>query len=976
VSNGVLTIHAAGLATLSRNTDQFHLMTKQTTGDVQVSTELLTQSMQGATTNWGPEAGIMVRENNNSNSPFYAVLEYPENNPEGEPQPTLRIWYRTGFGSNAIQANRFPITPLPRWIMIQRHGDIFTTAESKDGTNWIVDSGSQTQVVMPATVMSGIAQNSQIQTTLGTATYSNWSVGPITVTPAPRAGDPGCQAGWQCQDIGTPSPVGGEAYNNGTWTIDGTGPQIGFNSDLFHYVAQTLTGDGTITARVTSQQNTSANAVAGLMMRQDFSSGSPYYGIFVTPGGAMTVQYRLHNNLRTFQIAPPTGKVPIWLRVTRYTDTSVSPAQQVFSAYTSTDGVNWTFAPWSSLVMPEMSGNVMAGMAADANANRLTSAVTYTNVALTTQSIVPPTICPATWTCGDVGYPQPLGEQVLQNGTWQLQGEGYDIWSNYDQLHFVSQTEPGDTTVSAHITGQTNTGTWAKAGVMLRATYDPGSPYYAEFMTPGNGIAIQYRSVQGGQTSQILLNGTLPAYLRIARWGDTSTTPTTEYFTAYTSTNGTTWQEIAGSSVALNMTGSILAGLAHTSHNTATLGMATFNGVQVLNSATRPSAVCPSGWTCSDIGGPTPAGSQLSSNNTWTIYAGGADIWGTTDAFRFIYQSVAANATVSAHITSQTNTDLWAKAGVMLRATNNPGSPYYAAFVTPGHGVAIQYRTAQGGLSTQVLTTGTVPTYLEVARYIDSSVTPNVVYFTAYTSTNGSTWTPIPGSTVTLNLTGPLLAGLAVTSHNSGALSVVGMDTVSISNTAPPVPQACAVGWTCADIGGATPAGGQTLVNGTWTVSGGGGDIWGTTDAFHYIWQSLATDGGVSAHITSQTNTDPWAKAGVMLRATNNPGSPYYAVFITPGNGVAVQYRTAQGGTSTQVLATGTVPLYLAVGRSGTTFTAYTSTDGSTWTPVPNSAVTLNMTGTLLAGLAVTSHSWTVASTVNFDTVQVGNGVP
>src|SRR5437588_4965142 len=100
------------------------------------------------------------------------------------------------------------------------------------------------------------------------------------------------------------------------------------------------------------------------------------------------------------------------------------------------------------------------------------------------------------------------------------------------------------------------------------------------------------------------------------------------------------------------------------------------------------------------------------------------------------------------------------------------------------------------------------------------------------------------------------------------------------------------------------------------------------------MWQSLAADGSVSAHIISQTNTSSWAKAGVMLRQSTDPGSPYYAVLVTPGNGIVVQYRSTQGGNGVQLAGiTGTVPAYLRVARSGSTYSTYTSTDGQTWTP-------------------------------------------
>jgi hypothetical protein len=83
-----------------------------------------------------------------------------------------------------------------------------------------------------------------------------------------------------------------------------------------------------------------------------------------------------------------------------------------------------------------------------------------------------------------------------------------------------------------------------------------------------------------------------------------------------------------------------------------------------------------------------------------------------------------------------------------------------------------------------------------------------------------------------------------------------------------------------------------------------------------------------------------------------------------------VQWRTLSGGTTTQIGTTGTVPVYLEITRTGTTFSAFTSTDGSAWTVVPGSTVTIaGLTGSLLRGFAVTSHDTGLLSTVDYDTV-------
>jgi outer membrane protein assembly factor BamB len=566
--------------------------------------------------------------------------------------------------------------------------------------------------------------------------------------------------------------------------------------------------------------------------------------------------------------------------------------------------------------------------------------------------------CPAGWNCADVGGAVPAGAQGLSGGTWTVQGGGGDIWGTADQFHFVWQPLAGDGTVSAHLTAQTSTSTWAKAGVMLRADSSAGAAYYAMEVTPSNGVVVQYRTPAGTSAAMIAsLGGTVPAFVRVARSGST--------FTAYTSTDGTTWTPVAGSTLTLGVSGGMLAGLAVTSHNAGTLSTASFDSVAIASAAPAPSSVCPNGWSCADIGGAAPAGMQGLSGGTWTVQGGGGDIWGTADQFHFVWQPLAGDGTVSAHVTAQTSTNTWAKAGVMLRADSSAGSAYYATEVTPGNGVVVQYRTPAGSSAAMIATLpGTVPAFVQVARSGGA--------FTAYTSADGATWTPVAGSSVTLGAGGGMLAGLAVTSHNAGTLSTATFDSVAIASGAPTPPSICPNGWSCADIGGAVPTGGQVLSGGTWTVQGGGGDIWGTADQFHFVWQPLAGDGTVSAHVTAQTSTSTWAKAGVMLRADSSAGSAYYAMEVTPSNGVVVQYRTP-AGTSAAMIASlgGTLPAFVRVGRSGSTFTAYTSTDGTTWTPVAGSTLTLGVSGGMLAGLAVTSHNSSTASTVSFDSVAI-----
>jgi len=89
----------------------------------------------------------------------------------------------------------------------------------------------------------------------------------------------------------------------------------------------------------------------------------------------------------------------------------------------------------------------------------------------------------------------------------------------------------------------------------------------------------------------------------------------------------------------------------------------------------------------------------------------------------------------------------------------------------------------QGGSTSQiVVSSATAPAWLELVRYQDSSSGTPIKSVTAYTSTDGSTWTEVPGSTTEMDgLTGTVMAGMAVTSHDTSNLAQTVFDTFALS---------------------------------------------------------------------------------------------------------------------------------------------------------------------------------------------------
>lgn len=175
--------------------------------------------------------------------------------------------------------------------------------------------------------------------------------------------------------------------------------------------------------------------------------------------------------------------------------------------------------------------------------------------------------------------------------------------------------------------------------------------------------------------------------------------------------------------------------------------------------------------------------------------------------------------------------------------------------------------------------------------------------------------------------------------------------------------------WVSADIGTVGLAGLGTGDGDDFIVHGSGADIWNQADAFQFVHRPLIGDGELVARVASLDNTNSWAKAGVMVRASLSPGSVNGLMVITPTNGAAFQHRATTGGTSASTKVSGrTAPYWVKIKRSGTSVSGWMSADGIAWTQV-GATVVLPLGATPLVGLAVTSHDNTKRAAAVFDQV-------
>ena len=165
-------------------------------------------------------------------------------------------------------------------------------------------------------------------------------------------------------------------------------------------------------------------------------------------------------------------------------------------------------------------------------------------------------------------------------------------------------------------------------------------------------------------------------------------------------------------------------------------------------------------------------------------------------------------------------------------------------------------------------------------------------------------------------------------------------------------------------------------------VSGAGGDIYSSNDAYTTVYQpgAVGPTATVQTQLVSRQNTAGYSKAGIIVRndMTGSGSEPEGVIlFTTPSGGIQFEWNGNGGTHITSVMPpNGTiadrVPVRLRLVRDGSLYTGYYSTDGTTWSwiggaDVPAQAATQD------AGVFITSQSTGSAAQAVFDGFTVGH---
>ena len=196
----------------------------------------------------------------------------------------------------------------------------------------------------------------------------------VTPPPPPPPPSTALPPSWSHLDVGAVGPAGEATYDSttSTYTVRGAGADVWGTADALHYAYTSLTGDGTIVARVVSTSNTAAWVKAGVMIRASLDPNSAQGFMLVSYSKGVAFQRRTATGGISTSTAGVLSGAPYWVRLDR--------AGNTISAYQSADGLTWT--PVGTDTIP-MGQTVFIGLGVSSHSTSTVATGTFDNVTVT-----------------------------------------------------------------------------------------------------------------------------------------------------------------------------------------------------------------------------------------------------------------------------------------------------------------------------------------------------------------------------------------------------------------------------------------------------------------------------------------------------------------------------------------------------------------------------------------------------------------
>lgn len=179
---------------------------------------------------------------------------------------------------------------------------------------------------------------------------------------------------WTGADIGSPTLPGASCYDGSTFSLQGSGADIGGTSDQFQFAYKTLTGDDEFIGHITSLTGGNPGEKAGIMIRQNLNPDDPNAFVALSTGVGALFQSRSTKGGATTTIIPAQNNItpPYWIKLAK--------AGSVYSAFSSADGLTWIpVAPPIDLGFGAGTSSANVGLAITSHTNSALSTMTLDN---------------------------------------------------------------------------------------------------------------------------------------------------------------------------------------------------------------------------------------------------------------------------------------------------------------------------------------------------------------------------------------------------------------------------------------------------------------------------------------------------------------------------------------------------------------------------------------------------------------------
>ncbi len=741
---------------------------------------------------------------------------------------------------------------------------------------------------------------------------SGWIAGlALAVIPLFTAARASAQT-WTSQDIGLVVAAGSASSSGGQVNVAGGGSDIWGSADSFQYYYESFTGDGTFIARLASLQDTNAWAKAGLMFRETLAAGSREVMICGTAENGTNLTARTVTSGSTAMTGTSWQTIlPVWLKIVRQGDN--------FTGYTSFDGAQWSQT--GSYTLVSAPATLYVGFAVTSHDPNVLSHVVFDNVSLASAPVGAPVITSSSNASGLVGSAFSYTIQATNSPT-QFAATGLPSWATLNSSTGVisgTPTAAGSfpitvTATNASGTGQanvtigiSNTGSaWTSQDIGVPAIAGSSNDNGATVNVAGSGADIWGTSDQFQFRYQPL----------------TSDANMVARITGIDRTNQ--WAK-AG----LMIRTSLAADASY-----QWIGISAQNGSFAQTRTTAGASTQMTNPTWSTV---IPTWVRIArQGDTIYSYVGTDGVMWTPVSHWTVSTSSAVY--IGFAVTSHDNTQLCNATFDNVQLTlpgpaATPAAPTNITLTAPSPGQVNITWTDNSTNETQFLilrstdntTFGQIAqTGANVTQYEDTTVTGCTTYYYQVRAGNSQDVSP-----------------------NTGSVSIT-TPTGSV--------------WGYRDIGAVGTPGTNSSGTNTISVSGAGADIWGTTDAFRYVYRAMTGDVTVEAQVSSFTANQGWARAGVMIRESLDPTARNVFAFVTHDTLVAAQVRIT---TSTTLYSSGyNSQPWLRIVKSGSQVTVQKSVDDVNWTTIQTFNFPLGQT--FYVGFAVCSHDTSQLATAVF----------